>query len=119
MKNTKARIEELKTMDKNKYFVVDEHNSDLLVQLKKYLSENELQIIENKSNKAAYILSLQSEHLKKLIVLGLIEDFRHMELEKIIVEFYNQQELLRGSKGFHTLVILLALMLGLLRFSLF
>ncbi len=85
---------------KNKYFVVDEHNSDLLVQLKKYLSENELQIIENKSNKAAYILSLQSEHLKKLIVLGLIEDFRHMELEKIIVEFYNQQGASERIKGF-------------------
>jgi putative membrane protein len=37
--------------------------------------------------------------LKNLLEQGLIEDFRHMELEKIIVEFYNQQGASERIKG--------------------
>lgn len=85
---------------KNKYFTVEEHNIECKELLKHYLSETELKKVLSKSNKATSILSLQSEHLKKLLELGLIEDFRHMELEKIIVEFYNQQGASERIKGF-------------------
>ncbi len=50
-----------------------------------------LRSILSKTNKAAHILALQSDNLKSLLEKGLIEDFRHMELEKILVELYNQQ----------------------------
>lgn len=85
---------------KNKFFTVEEHNKQLPEVLKNYLSEEEFQIVMSKSNKAAQILSLQSVQLKKLLEQGLIEDFRHMELEKIIVEFYNQQGASERIKGF-------------------
>lgn len=54
----------------------------------------------SKSNKAAYIISLQSEQLKLLREKGLIEDFRHIELERILVELYNQQGVSERIKNF-------------------
>ena len=45
-------------------------------------------MLMSKTNKAAQIVALQSAHLKDLLEQELIEDFRHMELEKILVEFY-------------------------------
>ncbi len=85
---------------KNKYFTVEEHNTELKEVLKLYLSASEYQHVMNKTNKAAYILALQSEQLKRLLEQGLIEDFRHMELEKIVVELYNQQGASERIKGF-------------------
>jgi putative membrane protein len=77
---------------KNKYFKVEEQEGDLKTELLKYLPAEEVDVIMSKTNKAAYIISMQSEQLKHLFMhKGLIEDFRHMELEKILVEFYNQQ----------------------------
>lgn len=43
---------------------------------------------------------MQSEHLKELLDKGLIEDFRHMELEKMLLEFYNQQGASERIKNF-------------------
>ena len=85
---------------KNKWFHVDEHDNKLSDALKPYLSSEELEIVLSKSNKAAQIIALQSEHLKKLFQEGFIEDFRHMELEKILVEFYNQQGASERIKNF-------------------
>ena len=44
-----------------------------------------------KGNKASHLLSLQSKELLKLKLAGQIEDFRHMELEKMLGEFYALQ----------------------------
>jgi putative membrane protein len=52
------------------------------------------------SNKAAQILAKQSGILKSLNEKGLIEDFRHMELEKMLVEMYNQQGVSERIKNF-------------------
>ncbi len=76
---------------KNKYFSVVEHEANLLDSLKPYLSKEEYELIITKSNKAAQIIALQSTHLRKLIENKYIEDYRHVELEKILAEFYNQQ----------------------------
>lgn len=86
---------------RDKYFKVEELNGDLKTELLKYLPADEVDLIMTKSNKAAYIISLQSDHLKKLFMdKGLIEDFRHMELEKILVELYNQQGVSERIKNF-------------------
>lgn len=53
-----------------------------------------------KTNKAAQILALQSTHLRLLLEKGLIEDFRHMELERILIELYNQQGASERIKNF-------------------
>jgi ion channel-forming bestrophin family protein len=85
---------------KEKYFKVDEHTNKLQDALKPYLSDEEYNLVMSKTNKAAQIIVLQSAHLKQLLDKGLIEDFRHMELEKMLVEFYNQQGASERIKNF-------------------
>lgn len=85
---------------KDKWFKVHEHNAKLEHELAKYLSDEELQDVMGKTNKAAYIIALQSEELKSLLEKGYIEDFRHMEMEKILVEFLNQQGACERIKNF-------------------
>lgn len=68
--------------------------------LKPYLSAEEYELIMKKSNKAAQIIALQSAHLRQLLERGLIEDFRHMDLEKMLVELYNQQGASERIKNF-------------------
>ena len=85
---------------RNQWFRVEEQDNRLADAIKPYLSEKEYQLVMSKSNKAAQILALQSEHLKHLLVEGYIEDFRHMELEKLIVELYNQQGASERIKNF-------------------
>ncbi len=85
---------------KNKWFKVDEHENKIEESIKEYLSPQEYDLIISKTNKAAQIISLQSSHLKSLRENGFIEDFRHMELEKILVELYNQQGASERIKNF-------------------
>ncbi|MBK8522137.1 MAG: bestrophin family ion channel [Ferruginibacter sp.] len=76
---------------KDKYFTVDEHQNKIDDALKPYLTDEEYKAVMGKTNRAAQILALQSTHLHLLLDKGLIEDFRHMELERILIELYNQQ----------------------------
>ncbi len=76
---------------KNKYFTVDEHQNKIEDALKPYLTDEEYKAVMGKTNRAAQILALQSTHVRLLLDKGLIEDFRHMELERILIELYNQQ----------------------------
>lgn len=85
---------------KNKWFKVEEQNSRLEDALKPYLSAEDYQIVMSKTNKAAHVIALQSAHLRQLLEQGLIEDFRHMELEKTLVDFYNQQGASERIKNF-------------------
>ena len=85
---------------KNKWFTVDEHNSKIEDALRPYLLPDEYTSVLSKSNKAAQIVAMQSSHLKQMLDQGLIEDFRHMELEKLLVEFYNQQGVCERIKNF-------------------
>ncbi len=85
---------------RNQWFRVEEQDNKLEDAIKPYLSETDYQKVISKSNKAAQILALQSEHLRHLLTEGYIEDFRHMELEKLIVELYNQQGASERIKNF-------------------
>tara|TARA_R110001592_G_scaffold237306_4_gene496186 strand:+ start:30897 stop:31919 length:1023 start_codon:yes stop_codon:yes gene_type:complete len=67
------------------------HDNAHFENLKPYLSEEEFSYVMSKGNKASHILSLQSKAFKKLKLKGLVDDFRHMELEKMLVEFYALQ----------------------------
>ncbi|HLP50624.1 MAG TPA: bestrophin family ion channel [Chitinophagales bacterium] len=84
----------------NKWFRVSEHKGDLKEQLLKYLTAEEVDALFKKSNKAAQIITMQSDYLRGLLEKGLIEDFRHMELQKLLVEFYNQQGVSERIKNF-------------------
>lgn len=85
---------------RNKWFRVEEHDQSLAEVIKPYLTDDEHTQVFSKSNKAAQILALQSAHLRQLLWQGFIEDFRHMELEKIVVEFYHQQGACERIKNF-------------------
>jgi putative membrane protein len=85
---------------RNRFFRVEEHDHTLAEAIKPYLSEQEFDLVMSKSNKAAQIIALQSAHLKKLVEQGLMDDFRHMELEKLLVELYNQQGASERIKNF-------------------
>ncbi len=66
-------------------------DEDHFLKLKPYLSEEDYDYLMTKGNKASHLLSIQSKELLKLKLAGQIEDFRHMELEKMIGEFYTLQ----------------------------
>lgn len=85
---------------KKKYFIVDEHENKLADALKPYLTDEEYSLILSKTNKAAQIITLQSAHLRELLQKGLIEDFRHMELERLLIELYTQQGASERIKNF-------------------
>jgi ion channel-forming bestrophin family protein len=85
---------------KDKWFKVHEHHHHVEKELSHYLSAAELQEVMQVHNKAAYIMGLQSAELARLLEAGYIEDFRHMELEKMIVEFLNQQGVCERIKNF-------------------
>jgi len=56
-----------------------------------YISQKEKETLFAKGNRASQILGIQSTRLRELIKNGLIEDFRHMEMQNMLVEFYTLQ----------------------------
>jgi len=85
---------------KNKYFIVDEHVNKIEDALKPYLSDAEYRSVMSRTNRATQILALQSTHLRELLEKGLIEDFRHMEMERVLVELFTQQGASERIKNF-------------------
>jgi putative membrane protein len=65
---------------------VREQQYSLEEELAPYLSGEERAYLETKTNKAAQLISLQSKELRRLRTRSLIEDFRHMEMENVLVE---------------------------------
>ncbi len=61
------------------------------IELKHYLPANELESLINAKNTATQIIHAQSQALKEMREKGIIEDFRHMELQNILNEFYTHQ----------------------------
>lgn len=61
------------------------------VELKEFLAAEEYERMINYQNTATQIIDQQSTGLAELREKGLIEDFRHMELQKILADFYEQQ----------------------------
>ncbi|MDH4091913.1 MAG: multidrug transporter [Cyclobacteriaceae bacterium] len=85
---------------KDKWFKVSEQSGDLWNELTNHLSPDEVELVMTKTNKAAQIIAMQSGHLRMLLEKGLIEDFRHIELERSLVDFYNQQGASERIKNF-------------------
>jgi ion channel-forming bestrophin family protein len=72
-------------------YVVHEDTTPLDELLPNYISLSEIKQLEGKQNRAAQLIALQSEDLRRLHGSGLMDSFRHMELAKLLVEFYNLQ----------------------------
>ncbi len=88
--------EHLKTRKENREFrengyLVLEDNVPLEEAIDPYISAQEKAEIMAKGNRASQLLGVQSRRLRELFKEGLIEDFRHMEMENMLVEFYTLQ----------------------------
>lgn len=59
--------------------------------LPEFLSPGELAALDGKSNRATQVLAMQTLDLKNLRERGLIDDFRHMELQKFVSAMYDEQ----------------------------
>lgn len=59
--------------------------------LKQFLPADEINQLINFKNTATQIIDKQAQHLTALRKKGLIDDFRHMELQKILYDFYVHQ----------------------------
>lgn len=71
--------------------VTEDYNNELEKELSTFISQEEIDIIKTKNNKATQILKIQSIRLQELKDLGYFEDFRHMEFHKLITSFYEDQ----------------------------
>jgi putative membrane protein len=60
-------------------------------ELQKFLSKEEIAQLEGKSNRATQLLAHQTQELKSLRAAGLIDDFRHMQLQQFITAMYDEQ----------------------------
>jgi putative membrane protein len=56
-----------------------------------YLSEEEFEWAKTKKNIATQLLDRQSQHLRHLKKMNLIDDFRQMELQNLITQLYGEQ----------------------------
>jgi putative membrane protein len=70
---------------------VREHTLRLEDELEGYLSRDEREHVSRKANVAAQVLALQSAELRELRARRLIDDFRHMEMERVLAELYAGQ----------------------------
>ncbi|MFY0687442.1 MAG: hypothetical protein JXQ90_09765 [Cyclobacteriaceae bacterium] len=60
-------------------------------ELHRYLPKEEYEHLIGYANTATQIIDHQSQDLKELREKGLTDDFRHMEMQKLLSEFYNLQ----------------------------
>jgi len=83
--------EKISNKEYRRLFHVDEWETKLEDQLAPLLSESELSYILKKKNRATHLISLQSRHLKSLRDAGRIDALNYVEMEKLLVDLYDQQ----------------------------
>ena len=80
--------------------VVREWKYSLEEELDGYVSESDMKEILSKKNKQGACLTIQSRELNKLYEAGYIEDFRHMEMQAMLTEFFTLQGKVERIKNF-------------------
>ena len=104
----KRQLRVLKTWEHNRSLnrKSRKHIADLFpsdnpeTELLKYLPAKEVEHLLNTKNPCIQLLDKQSEELRALKRKGLINDFRHMELQKMLTEFYTLQGKCERIKNF-------------------
>ena len=84
----------------SRLYKIEERETKLEDELKKYLSREELEYILSKKNKATQIIALQSKKIKELSEEGKIENFRYIEISKRLADLYDQQGKCERIKNF-------------------
>ncbi len=82
------------------FYTIPEKEQKLDEEHKKYLSDEELTYVLSKKNRATHIVSLQSKQLRELKQLGYIDPLNYVELENLLVNFYEQQGKCERIKNF-------------------
>ncbi len=95
LKNTKSNKE-----FREAYYLVCEDTIPIDEAIKPYMSNEEYGEVFAKGNQASQILGIQSRRLRELKQEGLIEDFRHMEMENMLIELYTLQGKCERIKNF-------------------
>ena len=87
-----SRAIEKQTKNIIKRMGVGLYNDDITgEELREHLPIEEYERLINAQNTATQIIDQQSQDLKELRENDLIDDFRHMEMQNILTEFYNLQ----------------------------
>ncbi|NLR90834.1 MULTISPECIES: bestrophin family protein [Flammeovirga] len=93
-------------------------------ELRKFLPDHEVDALLKKKNICTQIISNQSKDILKLRELGLVDDFRHVEFQKLLQDFYVQQGKCERIKNFplprqyaNTSMVLTVLFVTLLPFG--
>lgn len=81
-------------------FEVREHQVSLEDELSSYVTAEEWAHLVSVANRPTQILAKQSQALRRLKTRGLIDDFRHMEMERILVELLAGQGKAERIKNF-------------------
>ncbi len=68
-------------------------------EIKKYLDEDEYNTLLTKKNKATQLVQRQGERLTEALKEGIVEDFRHMQLDNSLTELYDLQGKAERIKG--------------------
>ncbi|MEM9352728.1 MAG: bestrophin family ion channel [Planctomycetota bacterium] len=83
-----------------RHYPTPEREVTLEQELRPLLSAEDYEYVIAKQNRATHLLSLQSRSLKDLKLRGLIEDFRHIAMENLLVEMVTQQGKCERIKNF-------------------
>lgn len=68
-----------------------EWNTEVMEDLKPYLSDADIAYVKSKNNKQTAVLYLQSHHLKRLRDKGMLWEFSFLELESVLQELFTLQ----------------------------
>ncbi|HOY08022.1 MAG TPA: bestrophin family ion channel [Saprospiraceae bacterium] len=74
-----------------RFYTVPEKETPLETELAKYIPAEELQYVLSTKNRAVQLMALQSKTLKELADAGVLDNFRFIELQKLVQDFYDQQ----------------------------
>ena len=65
--------------------------TDCEAEMAKYLSEDEVDVINGKKNRATQLLDHQAQHISKLRGGGVIDAYQHVALQELISKLYDEQ----------------------------
>jgi putative membrane protein len=68
-----------------------DHTPERYDQLRPYLSEEDFAYVMSKGNRSSHLLSVQTSDMMKLRRAGIIEHFRHLEMQAMITELFALQ----------------------------
>ncbi|MES2516246.1 MAG: bestrophin family ion channel [Bacteroidota bacterium] len=69
-------------------------------ELSRYMTDDEVDYVMEQNNPAVHIIKKQSEDLQSLYMKGCISEIHHVEISKMLADFYNQQGACERIKGF-------------------